>query len=1292
VEQAARDGGFRVPPQLTYPLSHPAGRTIHRQAMNLFESQKDAICQGDLNLHLLSCAGSRRTEVVAPNVAIILTTGFRPSNTVAFTLTNKAAAEFKECIISRCQEATGESYGMAEMHIANIYGFCFDLLTAEVPKYLKFDVLDEVLQALFIDRQGKKNNLTASTDPARQPLKRYKAPSHYLRAIGIHREVDTHTQALKNSSGEAMAVCDRRVGHLNLAHPGAMLMKKPLSCVLFMLLMLAPTTTWAQGATTKVRSAKSLPATCTPGGANTPADTIIVNNIHYVCTGPNTWSIPPYADVTAFGARAPVGGTPNGTATCTSGSNQIGAVSTFAWEQAGGTWPGDGITLYGCGPTETMSTPSGLSVTPAGMWGPPETQAPITTVASGRSTYSYTVIAADIHGGLTLPETPVTITTGFASLGKQTATINTLSRTNDQVTVTLTSAPASPLVVGELVEIEPTNSAQFYGWFNVAQVDSSTQFEIWNTSTDTRAQGWMLGDTTSYSGGGSVVFYRNNYLKWTPVTGAWKYYVCGKRPRDTNYHLIGQTRPTGISNGYLDASFEDYGSPYMDLQSYPIYVQTAAEATYNNATNIANQTTSNAICTATKTLNDELSTTILSSSNGGETIVLADNASQTVSSGGVVWYWDDAPGFRKALAAAAYKSPNYFGGTVYIPPALYAYQINSYVAIPAQVTILQSGKLNLNETISVASSVNWIGEWGNIGTAQFATNNGASIGAVNAIPGLYLYGTGIALRGLVITQNISNGAVPIVDDASPTTFDNVTFSTGVSSTDYLGIAFILRGTGSIEQAFFRNASFLTGPDQTTDKSWTPSFWMAPGQNSANVGIEVTMNNINWNRRGIVLGGGGNTGRYGTTGSCPAANFDVTYSYRQGGITPMISQMSCPAYMLVTLNDVYQDTEGEPLLSNFRSNPQTNAPGAKLIARNVSGGAGNPLISGMRSSIANIESNFSNAYQFPNRDFMYDEGGFLNMVNSPYATSGTYAALTTPLRTIGIPMHGSGGYSWWFDLGRPTGVTATAVAHTGGLPAATWVYAISAVGADGGETILSLPSISVTTTTANSQVNIAWNLSVGGVAYNVWRCNTTNACVSSSGAILTSSGPWLRVALHVPGANYADIINAPNQFVLPGATGTGSTILNNSLVRAPTVAGDTVTSGNSNAFGSSASSTSSGCETNYGATTLSTGATTTNTGLNCLPANSVIDAVVYRITQTITTATSFTIGDNTTANRFCTTQSTLTVTTTGICIAQTGSSDALQTSATSVRVTASAKPGAGAIRLIVYYHTWIPPVN
>jgi DNA helicase-2/ATP-dependent DNA helicase PcrA len=81
-------------------------------------------------------------------------------------------------------------HGMAEMYVGTIHAYCLDLLTAEVPKYLKFDVLNEVQQALFIDRHSNKSGLTASTDLAGQPLKRYRDTSHYLSAIGILREAD----------------------------------------------------------------------------------------------------------------------------------------------------------------------------------------------------------------------------------------------------------------------------------------------------------------------------------------------------------------------------------------------------------------------------------------------------------------------------------------------------------------------------------------------------------------------------------------------------------------------------------------------------------------------------------------------------------------------------------------------------------------------------------------------------------------------------------------------------------------------------------------------------------------------------------------------------------------------------------------------------------------------------------------------------------------------------------------------------------------------------------------------
>jgi DNA helicase II / ATP-dependent DNA helicase PcrA len=164
------------------------------------ESQKKAIHHGDSNLQLIACAGSGKTEVIARRVAHLIKNGSRPNNIIAFTFTEKAAAELKERIISRCREELGEVHGMAEMYVGTIHAYCLDLLTAEVPKYLKFDVLNEVQQALFIDRHSNKSGLTASTDLAGQPLKRYRDTSHYLSAISILREADTDEAVMKRTA------------------------------------------------------------------------------------------------------------------------------------------------------------------------------------------------------------------------------------------------------------------------------------------------------------------------------------------------------------------------------------------------------------------------------------------------------------------------------------------------------------------------------------------------------------------------------------------------------------------------------------------------------------------------------------------------------------------------------------------------------------------------------------------------------------------------------------------------------------------------------------------------------------------------------------------------------------------------------------------------------------------------------------------------------------------------------------------------------------------------------------
>lgn len=159
--------------------------------MRLTPSQHKAINYLTGNLQLIACAGSGKTEVVAHRVAALLKSGLKPANIVAFTFTDKAAAELKERIVTRCREQLGDVFGLAEMYIGTIHGFCLNLLMTEVPQYLKFNVLNEVQQSLFIDRHCAKCGLTTSTDLNGRRLQRYTDTSHYLNSITILREAET---------------------------------------------------------------------------------------------------------------------------------------------------------------------------------------------------------------------------------------------------------------------------------------------------------------------------------------------------------------------------------------------------------------------------------------------------------------------------------------------------------------------------------------------------------------------------------------------------------------------------------------------------------------------------------------------------------------------------------------------------------------------------------------------------------------------------------------------------------------------------------------------------------------------------------------------------------------------------------------------------------------------------------------------------------------------------------------------------------------------------------------------
>ena len=156
--------------------------------MKFTKKQIEAIEHNGGNLQLIACAGSGKTEVVARRIATLIKNGATPGSIVAFTFTDIAAAELKDRIVTRCRELLGDVRGLAEMYVGTIHGFCLELLMTEVHDVLKFNVLNDVQQTLFIDRHCRESGLTTSRDINGVTLKRYRDTGHYLGALNTLRE------------------------------------------------------------------------------------------------------------------------------------------------------------------------------------------------------------------------------------------------------------------------------------------------------------------------------------------------------------------------------------------------------------------------------------------------------------------------------------------------------------------------------------------------------------------------------------------------------------------------------------------------------------------------------------------------------------------------------------------------------------------------------------------------------------------------------------------------------------------------------------------------------------------------------------------------------------------------------------------------------------------------------------------------------------------------------------------------------------------------------------------------
>lgn len=117
---------------------------------SLTPDQIAAVNHFDGNLQIIACAGSGKTDVVSRRIAELIHKGESPKSIVAFTFTEKAAAELKARIRLRIEERSPGIADFGDMYVGTIHGFCFEMLQQILPKYRNYEIMDDARRIAFI--------------------------------------------------------------------------------------------------------------------------------------------------------------------------------------------------------------------------------------------------------------------------------------------------------------------------------------------------------------------------------------------------------------------------------------------------------------------------------------------------------------------------------------------------------------------------------------------------------------------------------------------------------------------------------------------------------------------------------------------------------------------------------------------------------------------------------------------------------------------------------------------------------------------------------------------------------------------------------------------------------------------------------------------------------------------------------------------------------------------------------------------------------------------------------------
>lgn len=698
----------------------------------------------------------------------------------------------------------------------------------------------------------------------------------------------------------------------------------------------------------------------------TPCQTFA--SVAAISTGPlqfgcdSQFSINPYYDVRNFHVRSvspsvvpQIAGI---TSNCTSGSAQVTLSSASTFQN------GDGVSVFNCGAAQTMLTPVISTVTPmvarVGTGTGDAVPGP-----TGATTYNYKVVMFDENGGFTAASTAVSTTTGAATLGFQSATISSCTRSNATVTCTTTSPHGYLVGCGStscgMAHIVGTSDSSFLGEYTIASAPNATTF------TYTGGMTTVNGAPTS-STGGTVTWYNENQITISAIAGGYQACLYSDRVTPGTFALIMCGLPLNPKNSQMTKQslvFDDFGaSMSAGYIAHPLYVPTTAPSSATN---------------------DNLSTTIVSGA-GTTTLTLANTASTNQT--GVTILFDSAPLLKSLFTTAA-------GAPVYLPNNMFPL-INSNLdltGISQGVSIVGGNNLVLRGTILLNGSSSWTGSvFPFVGSQGSFTATSNITVQCDVSPCIYeVSNTSDQISNMQLTP-LGNDQVMFLADGgggSPYgTFKNLYFSN--ASNDLMNMNVYLRGasdfSGSGGGNFF-NLN-LNGAQGHGGQTETPLMY-------AN-GAVVNINGLYASGRGVLF-----------KNDPAGGQILINGGHVQGSFTPIVtmSTQQNGSFESAIVENYTVDTTAAPIITNLGSIGIGNVV---ATVANLAGGpaSGFPVFSGLPMTTVNGSSSGQNTACIAGLNFcdnpvsVFGAGAFMTPIsNSTAPTAAVSAGGSVPVGTF-----------------------------------------------------------------------------------------------------------------------------------------------------------------------------------------------------------------------------------------------------------------------------------------------------